>query len=202
MKKAFIGLLILILSAWAQYVFSAEPIQLARMNGYVAAGVGAASCTTDNDGKIWEPTTQNGGGSSSVTWVASKITISANSTITMYKSKETDDAATGNIKMLLMNHDAVNDQPDETSIVANSTITKNNGDIPGTPTVNEYVLPSTFNLTVGTYWLVSQEENGMARGQFFSSSSGNRACYSNNSGSTWTCTADYSYDMEVWGCAQ
>jgi hypothetical protein len=46
MKKAFIGLLILILSAWAQYVFSAEPIQLARMNGYVAAGVGAAaSCS-------------------------------------------------------------------------------------------------------------------------------------------------------------
>lgn len=44
MKKTFIGLLILVLSAWAQYVFSAEPIQLARMNGYVAAGVGAASC--------------------------------------------------------------------------------------------------------------------------------------------------------------
>lgn len=47
MKKTFIGLLILVLSAsaWAQYVFSAEPIQLARMNGYVAAGVGAASCS-------------------------------------------------------------------------------------------------------------------------------------------------------------
>lgn len=43
MKKAFIGLLILILSAWAQYVFSAEPIQLARMNPYVAGG--AADCT-------------------------------------------------------------------------------------------------------------------------------------------------------------
>jgi hypothetical protein len=36
--------LILILSAWAQYVFSAEPIQLARMNPYVAGGAGAASC--------------------------------------------------------------------------------------------------------------------------------------------------------------
>jgi hypothetical protein len=45
MKKAFIGLLILVLSAWAQYVFSAEPIQLARMNGYVAAGVGVAACS-------------------------------------------------------------------------------------------------------------------------------------------------------------
>lgn len=49
MKKAFIGLLILILSAWAQYVFSAEPIQLARMNGYVAAGVGGGCSTTWND---------------------------------------------------------------------------------------------------------------------------------------------------------
>lgn len=48
MKKAFIGLLILILSAWAQYVFSAEPIQLARMNPYVAGGVNVAvaSCET------------------------------------------------------------------------------------------------------------------------------------------------------------
>jgi hypothetical protein len=45
MKKAFIGLLILVLSAWAQYVFSAEPIQLARMNPYVAGGAGAASTT-------------------------------------------------------------------------------------------------------------------------------------------------------------
>jgi hypothetical protein len=43
MKKAFIGLLILVLSAWAQYVFSAEPIQLARMNPYVAGVVSAAS---------------------------------------------------------------------------------------------------------------------------------------------------------------
>lgn len=49
MKKAFIGLLILILSAWAQYVFSAEPIQLARMNGYVAAGVGAGCNETVKD---------------------------------------------------------------------------------------------------------------------------------------------------------
>lgn len=46
MKKTFIGLLILVLSAWAQYVFSAEPIQLARMNGYVSAGVGAAASGT------------------------------------------------------------------------------------------------------------------------------------------------------------
>jgi hypothetical protein len=47
MKKAFIGLLILILSAWAQYVFSAEPIQLARMNPYVAGGASAGgSCPT------------------------------------------------------------------------------------------------------------------------------------------------------------
>jgi hypothetical protein len=45
MKKTFIGLLILVLSAWAQYVFSAEPIQLARMNGYVAAGVGAGAAS-------------------------------------------------------------------------------------------------------------------------------------------------------------
>jgi hypothetical protein len=49
MKKAFIGLLILILSAWAQYVFSAEPIQLARMNPYVAGGARAASCSVSTD---------------------------------------------------------------------------------------------------------------------------------------------------------
>lgn len=58
MKKTFIGLLILVLSAWAQYVFSAEPIQLARMNGYVAAGVGAAaskSCAVDST--LWKDST-------------------------------------------------------------------------------------------------------------------------------------------------
>jgi hypothetical protein len=53
MKKAFIGLLILILSAWAQYVFSAEPIQLARMNPYVAGGAGAASKSCAVDSVLW-----------------------------------------------------------------------------------------------------------------------------------------------------
>jgi hypothetical protein len=78
MKKAFIGLLILILSAWAQYVFSAEPIQLARMNPYVAGGARAAAQWSYNS----DTKTDTVDGTTSQYALGAPVTISAATNVT------------------------------------------------------------------------------------------------------------------------
>jgi hypothetical protein len=177
----------------------------ARMNAYIAGSCSsaAATCSTANDKKLWNPTTQPGTTGSDVPWKATKFTLAAQKTITLYKVEECDDSYdTGNGRTVIMNHDSANDQPDETSEVANSAVTLANSAMSacGSWVLEDYVLSATITLAAGTYWLVSQEQNGSDIDVMYESSAGNRVCYSSDSGAIWTCIADYTYNMEVWGC--
>lgn len=173
----------------------------AGVSSFAGSGVSAAACTVDNDSQLWHPTTQPGISDSGAAWVATKFTLAAANTITLYKIKESDSGSdTGNERIVIMNHDSENDYPDETSEIANSTVSTAMSSVPASPTVISHILSSTIVLPAGTYWLVNQEENSADRYVRYVASTGDRACYSANSGLTWSCTANTTYDMELWGC--
>jgi hypothetical protein len=177
----------------------------ARMNAYIAGSVvaGGGSCTTGTDKFLWSADQTDSAGSS-VTWKAQKFTIAAQKSVTMYQIGQCDDNAdTGNARIVIMNHDAVNDYPDETSEVSNSAMTKAANLIQAcsTHTLEDYELAATLTLPAGTYWLVSQEQNSADLNTGYSTAAtGERVCYSSDSGSNWSCVDNTAYHMEVWGC--
>lgn len=199
-------LLTLFLVLWCSTAWAVEPIDLARgFNPYVAgAGVAAGvSCTTSNDGVLAEPVTQPGTGNSDMQWTCLKFTLAAQKTITAYKILECDNNSdTGNTRVQILNHDAANDYPDDTSLVSNTNVSMNMSSVSNCATkqTSEYNLATPQVLASGTYWVCSLAENSANRFVFYETSTGNRACYSSNTGVTWTCIANTAYDMEVWGC--
>lgn len=179
---------------------------IADVSSFAGAGVSAAApaCSTTNDEALYTPQGQGGDGSSSVAWLANKFTIASNKTVTLYKIKTCDNGSnTGTSRVVLMNHDSGNNQPDETSEVASSSVSLASTSIPdcGTPGYVDYTLGVVLSLSAGTYWIVQQEtESSQHDTNYDLSSTGDRACYSTDSGASWSCTADASYDMAVWGC--
>lgn len=168
-------------------------------------GGGPASCTTDNDAEQWSPVGQDGGNTSNHQLICDKVTTSQVLDITSYLIRICDNNSdTGNAEVSLYNHDAGNDQPDETSQVANSAKDENASSFPDCVSYAEtsVELAATLeDLAVGTYWLcVEEEASADFKVRKDGTSTGDRWCYSDDGGSSWTCQDNQSQDLEVWGC--
>ena len=173
--------------------------------GIIGNWYSAVACTTATDSSQWAPTGQDDNDTASATWRATKVTLGSNITLTAYIIKERDTNQTGSDTVVMMNHDAGNDYPDETSEVADTEITLGHASIPdgAPPAVTEFPLASPTNINSGTYWVVIKEVDGIASLTYRdTSSSGDRYCSSYNSGSTWSCTDNFSLNIEVYGCLQ
>jgi len=166
------------------------------------SGVQTQDCNLNNDSSIWS-TNQDGDTTKTATWRAQKITLAAETTVTSYLQTLCEGNQTGSVTMVLMNHDSGNDYPDETSEVANTDSTVTAANISDCYPVEstEFDLASPTLVSSGTYWIVVKEIGGIsARTYTDSSSSGDRYCYSEDSGSTWTCSDNVAMHVELWGC--
>jgi len=165
-----------------------------------------AVCTTANDSSQWTPIGQSlDDGTANATWVAQKIVLGSQITVTMYQFYSCDNSGsdTGSQTLLLMDHDAVNDYPDETSEVANSSINLSTSILGTCDTQNQddYALASPLVVAAGTYWVVAKEIDSANTLKVRDTSSiGDRRCYSTDAGTNWTCSDDSAYNFEVWGC--
>lgn len=171
---------------------------------YLKGVASTVTCSTANDVELWAPTDQSGGDTGSADLICQKFTIAAQKTITGYNIKVCDNNSdTGDFDFEIYNHDAGNDYPDETSLVANSTKNTNAsalGDC-GSPAEYFVELASTFDLPSGTYWMCRDENNGAdVVIEKDNTSAGDRFCYSTDGGSNWTCVDDVSQNFELWGC--
>lgn len=166
----------------------------------LAIGGGVTVCSSSNDSVKWHPTTQPGTTANTNLWLATKFTTASAYTITGYNARLCNGGTAGNVTLRLMNHNST--EPDETSVVADSTsqnVANTSLETCATTGMAELLLSATIALPAGTYWIVKEAAAGVASGHFVSSV-GDRACYSSDSGSSWTCAADYTYDFELLGC--
>jgi hypothetical protein len=166
-----------------------------------SSAAASLSCTTSDDSKIWNPVTQPGTSADTSTWTAVKIVLSATTRITAYKVRQYDQGSdTGSATTSLYPHDTLNDKPDSTAgEITGSAKNVLMSAIPASSTVIDFDLATPKEVSAGTYWIVNREVDSANRNSYYVSSTGDRTCYSAN-GSTWTCSDNYMYDMELWGC--
>lgn len=160
-------------------------------------------CTVANDSALYEPVDTDFTDGSSRTWVANKVVFASQVTVTLYKSYACDNGSdAGTIDMLLMSHDAGNDYPDETSEVADSTKSLAASALTDCASYvsDEFVLATPLVVAAGTYWVVNKEVGSNTLKGYDSISTGDRMCYSDNSGTDWTCYDNQGFNLEVWGC--
>lgn len=160
------------------------------------------SCTTADDTELYVPTGQAVDTTSTAVWSAQKTTLGSQSMITSYLAVMCASNSSGSSTILLMGHDAVNDYPDETNEIANTdkNIAATSIDSCYPLTEHSFDLATPTLVNAGTYWVVHKEVGSSMFISKDTSSSGERFCLSNDSGSNWTCTNDNSINIEVWGC--
>jgi len=160
----------------------------------------AVSCTTADDSEIYHPVSQDGTGYSTLGYAATKVTLSSATMVTTFLAKICDIVTTsGTVTMLLYSHNAGSDEPDDAIADTDSTVSYTEIADCDTTEVQNFDLGTPKLVSAGTYWIVSRENADTNRRQFYTASVGDRRCYSSD-GTSWTCTNDSAYDMEVWGC--
>lgn len=198
MKRLLLNLLCLL---FAYPCFAAEPIQLARMNPWVAGSnyQSSASCTTSNDSAIVDYLDDGSDSQSNIIYTATKWVLTQNITVTFYKSRLFASTA-GGIRLCLMGHDAENDLPDFTCITGSDKYLAHDA-IADTLTNTDFELDTPKNIDAGTYWIVSIAEGGVTKSQAYHALTGGRVHYYSSS-PPGISEDDYVYDMEVWGCTR
>ena len=190
-------------------LIAAENIQLARMNPYIAGSVQVAACSTTNDTNLYHPVTQPGTSESDQGYLAIKVTVAVDKTITAYKIRECDSGGSGvgNGVAFIATHNSGADEPNLSGTTpvhysGSTSQTIATSTMPTCPSnnVDEYALETPYTLPSGTYWEILEIQNSAQIGGFYAASPGDRVCYKGLLGDTWTCTSDYMYDMELWGC--
>ena len=167
----------------------------------------ATACTVDNDSEQIAGNDQTQSGSSSSVYVCQKLTPSGNITVTGYNVGICDDNSdTNTTTMLVYNHDAGNDWPDETSLVSNSSKATAMSVFPtcDTFTPTFVAVDTTYSMTGSTpYWVCSVEDDSAQRKHARDeSSTGDRYCYSDAPASGWTCIDNWALITQVYGCAE
>ena len=198
MKK----LIVFIILFFATSIYAGTLLQTSQ--SIVAKKRGSDVCTILNDSSQYAPVDQDNDSTRTNTWQAMKFTLAAQTTITMYRTTICDEGVdAGHLDIVIMNHDAGNNYPDETSVVANSTATLAASSISNCYPVgvNDLDMASTFVLSSGIYWVVQEEDGSAIKfARDGTGSTGDRRCMSEDSGSTWTCYDNESVNIEVWGC--
>ena len=166
------------------------------------SAVAAPSCTTADDVKVWGPVGVAPDVSASEPWMGQRIILTAQTLVTMYRITGCEDAHTGTLDVMVMNNGA--NEPNEGSIVANSTKSLGHASMadcyPITPTL-DFEVASPFLLDAGTYWVVTKEISSYSLlASHDTTSTGDRYCYSINSGANWTCADNSAINYAVWGC--
>ncbi len=169
----------------------AEEIQLAKM--VVGSGATGGVCTIDNQTLLIDRL-MTATDASNNAWTATKITVTADSTITEYVIREQRAAGGGTASAMIYSHDAGNDCP--LALVTGTSVT--NPTLQTSMTNDTYVLATPTQLTGTTYWLVSKTESG-ATSRAYHYLLGARYCNSTD-GTTWACNVNYVHDFQVYGC--
>jgi len=198
MKRLLLNLLCVL---FAYPCFAAEPIQLARMNPWVAGSVASApaSCTTSNDSALKVPVTQPGTSQSAVRMKCWKFAIDATKTITAYKIRECY-SGSGSGTASIYSHNSGDNKPNaKVSTNYDVTLSTASMSVCNTDVVDDYNLTTPQSLTAGTYWLCADYGSDIVVDNYYGTSTGDRVCYTSN-GTDYTCIDDCMYDMEVWGC--
>lgn len=168
----------------------------------IFSGGEGVSCSVSNDSEQWAPDTQDDTNYAQSAWLAQRFTIAAQITVTGYLI-DVDDQGDNDelVTVSIFNGDAT-DPTEPEDAVANSSITVDTDLLPDALTTDYfYELASPIVLPAGTYWVVQQEVGAAALfTNWDSTSTGDRKCYSINSGANWTCEDNQAYDMEIWGC--
>jgi len=161
-----------------------------------------STCTTSNDSQQWAPFTLDSDASSNSDYKAVRVVLSETKTFTMYKVRSCDQGSdTGNLRVSIVNGNST--EPDETDEIPNSAVTKNASDLTDCTSYgyDEYVLSTPFTLSAGTYWLLIKEENSAdILVRYAWGSTGDRRCWSDDSGVNWSCNDDDALNAEIWGC--
>lgn len=197
MKKL---LLILFISILPCTLFAGDFIMVG--GGLMNASATSPSCTTADDSLLYIPTGIGGDTTDADDIVCQKFTLSVETMVTEYIVDMCEANQTGSLTVFLFGHDAVNNYPDETNLIANSTVTLQDEDIADCfPRVAvTATLGTPILVDANTYWVCTDKTSIDRRWSLDTSSSGDRKCYSNDAGSTWTCANDAAVDVEVWGC--
>lgn len=88
----------------------------------IFSGGEGVSCSVSNDSEQWAPFDQGDTNYAQSAWLANKSIIGSQITVTGYLVDTSDVGGSGTVRMVIMDHDSGNDQPDETSEVADSSV--------------------------------------------------------------------------------
>lgn len=171
---------------------------LAALNSESVTNNTSGTCTVDNDGAIVtlnSSTNNTNGQAYSDVWIATQITVDANTTVTEY-SLNIYNATTDNTIVLLYT-DSSNSPGSE---VADTSVTKNGGVISDTLAYTSFVLTVPKSITTASYWIVLHSSSSGSTYWQRGDDAGKNRAYSTNAGVAWTVVNGSSYNAVLMGC--
>lgn len=203
--RKLIWLFIFLFPPLVSFAGMGGPMGLQVITGSTVASSPPAECTTSNHDSLADYHTSNsddsGTNTDSAVWACQKFTLAAASTITQYLVRGYTVSGTTESAVCQIYNDDTGTYPDETSPVADTSVSVVLSTIGGSEEDVLFTLGTPKSISSGTYWLVcSTTSSDQFRVIRDTSVTGAASARANSGGSTYTEYSEQAYRIIVKGC--